>query len=99
ASALIYPSLYEGFGLPPLEALACGCPVVISDENEATKEILGKFAYCFKSDNKKSLESIINEAVVCPEKKIIAGKLYSSTFTWSNTVNKLDEYIKDIICE
>lgn len=31
ASALIYPSLYEGFGLPPLEAMACGCPVVASN--------------------------------------------------------------------
>lgn len=32
ALALVYPSLYEGFGLPPIEAMACGCPVVISDQ-------------------------------------------------------------------
>ena len=31
ASCFIYPSLYEGFGLPPLEAMACGCPVVVSN--------------------------------------------------------------------
>jgi glycosyltransferase involved in cell wall biosynthesis len=31
AELLLYPSLYEGFGLPPLEAMACGCPVVISN--------------------------------------------------------------------
>lgn len=31
ASAFIFPSLYEGFGLPPLEAMACGCPVLMSD--------------------------------------------------------------------
>lgn len=30
ADAFIYPSLYEGFGLPPLEAMACGCPVLLS---------------------------------------------------------------------
>ena len=32
ALALVYPSTYEGFGLPPVEAMACGCPVVISDQ-------------------------------------------------------------------
>lgn len=31
ASVLVYPSLYEGFGIPPLEAMKCGCPVVVSD--------------------------------------------------------------------
>jgi glycosyltransferase involved in cell wall biosynthesis len=31
ASALVFPSLYEGFGLPPLEAMACGCPVACSN--------------------------------------------------------------------
>jgi len=31
AAALVYPSLYEGFGMPPLEAMTCGCPVLVSD--------------------------------------------------------------------
>ena len=31
AAGFVYPSIYEGFGLPPLEAMACGCPIAVSD--------------------------------------------------------------------
>jgi glycosyltransferase involved in cell wall biosynthesis len=40
ADAFVYPSLYEGFGLPPLEAMACGCPVIASDTS-ALPEVVG----------------------------------------------------------
>jgi glycosyltransferase involved in cell wall biosynthesis len=40
ASALVYPSLYEGFGLPPLEAMARGCPVV-SSKTSSMPEVVG----------------------------------------------------------
>lgn len=40
ASVLVYPSLYEGFGLPPLEAMACGCPVVTSNTS-SLPEVVG----------------------------------------------------------
>jgi len=46
ADALVLPSLYEGFGLPPLEAMACGCPVLVSD-TASLPEICGDAAlYC-----------------------------------------------------
>ncbi|HEY8370830.1 MAG TPA: glycosyltransferase family 1 protein, partial [Thermodesulfobacteriota bacterium] len=46
ASCFVYPSLYEGFGLPPLEAMACGCPVVASD-TASLPEVCGPAAlYC-----------------------------------------------------
>jgi len=46
ADALIFPSLYEGFGLPPLEAMACGCPVIVSDA-ASLPEVCGDAAlYC-----------------------------------------------------
>jgi glycosyltransferase involved in cell wall biosynthesis len=53
ASLLVFPSLYEGFGLPPIEAMACGCPVIVSD-NSSLPEICGDAAiyvnpYCIDS--------------------------------------------------
>ena len=46
ASALVFPSLYEGFGLPPLEAMACACPVASSDA-AALPEVVGDAARLF----------------------------------------------------
>src|SRR5262249_47444028 len=43
ARTFVYPSLYEGFGLPPLEAMACGCPVVASTKG-SLGEVLGDAA-------------------------------------------------------
>ena len=42
-AALVFPSFYEGFGLPPLEAMTCGCPVIISGSS-ALSEVCGDAA-------------------------------------------------------
>jgi glycosyltransferase involved in cell wall biosynthesis len=50
AVCLVYPSLYEGFGLPPLEAMACGCPVITS-RAASLPEVCGEAAlYCDPRD-------------------------------------------------
>jgi glycosyltransferase involved in cell wall biosynthesis len=46
ADAFVYPSLYEGFGIPPLEAFACGCPVVCSNAT-SLPEVVGDAALTF----------------------------------------------------
>ncbi len=46
----IFPSLYEGFGLPPLEAMACGCPVVVSNRT-SLPEVVGDAGLYFNPEN------------------------------------------------
>jgi glycosyltransferase involved in cell wall biosynthesis len=46
AAGFVYPSIYEGFGLPPLEAMACGCPIAVSDI-PAHREVCGETAMYF----------------------------------------------------
>ena len=50
ALALVFPSFYEGFGLPPLEAMTCGCPVIIS-EQPALIEVCGDVALRCRADD------------------------------------------------
>jgi glycosyltransferase involved in cell wall biosynthesis len=62
AACFVYPSLYEGFGLPPVEAMACGCPVIVSTCS-ALPETCGDAAlYCEPFDVKgmgKAIEAVI----------------------------------------
>jgi len=62
AAAFIYPSLYEGFGLPPLEAMAFHCPVV-SSNTSSMPEILGDAAEYFNPDSATELKSAIERVV------------------------------------
>jgi glycosyltransferase involved in cell wall biosynthesis len=54
AAGFVYPSIYEGFGLPPLEAIACGCPVAVSDI-PAHREVCGETAMYFDPFSPKDI--------------------------------------------
>lgn len=62
ATALVFPSEHEGFGLPPLEALACGTPVIVSN-NSIFKEILGDHAFYFESNQPESLRDSLRTVI------------------------------------
>ncbi len=62
ARAYVFPSLYEGFGLPPLEAMAKGCPVISSDR-ASLPEVLGSAALYFNPEDEIQIITKIREVL------------------------------------
>ena len=86
ASALCYPSLYEGFGLPPLEALAAGTPVVASDI-PAVREVIsgaGPGVRLVPVGDADALSQAIRETLVA-ERVPAPGRAHARQFTWNRT--------------
>ena len=84
ASALVYPSLYEGFGLPPLEAMAHRCPVVSSDTS-SMPEIIGEAAEFFDPNKAESIAMAIENVVYSAARTqdlISKGLQRVQAFTW-----------------
>ncbi|MCX7593322.1 MAG: FkbM family methyltransferase [Fischerella sp.] len=84
AVALIYPSKYEGFGLPVLEAMACGCPV-ITCPNASIPEVAGEAAIYIKDDDVQGLADALCEVQKPSVRQtlIAAGLEQAKKFSWS----------------
>jgi glycosyltransferase involved in cell wall biosynthesis len=61
AELFVYPSRYEGFGLPPLEAMGCGCPAICAD-NTSLREVVTDREYRFETDTAGELQSLLERA-------------------------------------
>ena len=81
AACLAFPSLYEGFGLPPLEAMASGCPVASSTAG-SLPEICGDAAVMFDPLDPDAIAAAIIEAVSARERLATAGLERVTRFTW-----------------
>ena len=90
AEFFVFTSLYEGFGIPPLEAMAVGCPVVCSDIDVA-KEILGDKVIYFRSNDRESLKSVLVRCLNGKEKFPSKNRLidYSRRFTYREAAEKM----------
>jgi glycosyltransferase involved in cell wall biosynthesis len=90
ADVFIYPSLYEGFGMPPIEAMACGCPV-ISSTRGSLGEVVGDAAAIVEPEE---IVSITNQLTALAadaalrERLRSAGLLQAKQFDWNRTATE-----------
>jgi glycosyltransferase involved in cell wall biosynthesis len=90
ALALVYPSQYEGFGLPPLEAMACGCPVICSNTS-SIPEVVGDAALLIDTHDDAQLLVNLNRVQdsALRERLRVSGMARAKTFSWDEMAVKL----------
>ncbi|EPF7462092.1 glycosyltransferase family 4 protein [Serratia marcescens] len=99
AYAFIFPSFYEGFGIPPLEAQACGCPV-LSSHAASMPEVLADSALYFNPYDKNEIKDAVIQIANNPDKRselIAKGYKNIHRFSWSNSARELSVLIDRLI--
>jgi glycosyltransferase involved in cell wall biosynthesis len=86
AEVLVYPSIYEGFGLPPLEAMACGTPVIVT-EISTNQEHVGEAGFYFPPEDEMALVQALRTLLNNPDLQADLsgrGRERARQFTWQN---------------
>ena len=99
AAAMIYPSLYEGFGLPILEAMACDCPVLCSNVS-SMPEVAGKAALLFNPLHVDEMTALMEETVQSTETRnrlIRAGRKQAARFSWERCADETLEVYRQCL--
>lgn len=98
AHAFIFPSFYEGFGIPPLEAQACDCPVISSDA-ASLPEVLGDSALYFDpydiADMADAMRKVISDDELRDSLKI-KGRENIKRFSWDTSAEKVNSVIEGL---
>jgi glycosyltransferase involved in cell wall biosynthesis len=99
ASAFVFPSRYEGFGLPPLQACAAGLPVVASDI-PVVREVLGASArYCHAGDD-RAFGAALADAIAATDDnraRTAAARDHARTYRWADVAQRLAGFYQTII--
>ena len=101
ALAFAFPSVYEGFGLPPLEAMQCGCPVIASNA-ASIPEVCAEAAWYFDPFEQRSIQDALLRIVANRDHRtalIAAGRLRSSRFRWSDSARAIATSIHRRSCD
>jgi glycosyltransferase involved in cell wall biosynthesis len=95
ARCVLYPSLYEGFGLPVLEAMACGAPVVTS-RGTVMEEVAGGAAVLADPLDAASIAAGIAEAEERRTQLVPLGRARASQFTWSSAADAVEALWREL---
>lgn len=99
AKVFVFPSLYEGFGLPPLESMACGTPCVVSNSS-ALPEVMGRAAMMFNPTSSEQLVDCVRRVLTEPE---LNGNLrreglrQSAIFSWERAAAETLEVYRAVL--
>lgn len=97
ATLFAFPSLYEGFGLPPLEAIACGCPVACSDA-ASLPEVCQEHVHYFDGRNIENVKTMINKLMSDDQVRLSKVKEACSwvkRYDWGLTAERHIKILKD----
>ena len=100
AEVFVYPSLYEGFGLPIVEAMACGCPVITSSVS-SLPEVAGKAGIMVNPYDVEEILQAINGIIDNPDLKRnlkIEGLKQSQKFSWKSAAEKTLKVYESVLC-
>jgi glycosyltransferase involved in cell wall biosynthesis len=96
ASALVFPSLYEGFGQPPLEAMACGCPVACSNA-ASLPEVCGEAARYFPPDDPAAIAAAVEDVLADPATWQARGLERAAGFTWERSAALHEDVYRELL--
>lgn len=95
AKAFVFPSFYEGFGIPPLEAMKCDCPVIASNRS-SIPEVVGEAAIKIDPENPEEIAAAMKKIVEDPELRkslIEKGRTRAEEFSWEKSAKELHELL------